>query len=118
LKEIETIANESIEDENRTLNQYEAANIRLLRDQFRTVLIAELGTFTAFLVTVKEAYDLNALIVSPASLFPSSLLLKVPDSIRDVAEVGRALAFEVPTGCGFHVFRVVEAVLRRYTKTL
>lgn len=29
-------------------------------------------------------------------------------------EVGKCLAFEVPTACGFHTYRVVEAVLRRY----
>jgi hypothetical protein len=28
--------------------------------------------------------------------------------------VGRALAYELPTACGFHTFRVTEAVVRRY----
>jgi hypothetical protein len=34
--------------------------------------------------------------------------------LYDVAEAGKALCYELPTACGFHLFRATEAVLRRY----
>lgn len=43
---------------------------------------------------------------------------KVPDSAVDAQEAGKALAFELATACGFHTFRVVESVLRKYYETV
>ena len=48
------------------------------------------------------------------NLFPSDLASKVPEAIFDAKEAGKCLAYEVPTACGFHVFRVAESVLRKY----
>ena len=42
------------------------------------------------------------------------MLAKVPEAEKDAKEAGKALAFELGTACGFHTFRVVECVLRRY----
>lgn len=50
----------------------------------------------------------------PASLYPLDLGKKVPEAIFDVSEAGKALAFELPTACGFHTFRATESVIRRY----
>jgi hypothetical protein len=38
----------------------------------------------------------------------------VPEALTDAREAAKALAYEVPTACGFHTFRVTESVLRKY----
>jgi hypothetical protein len=48
------------------------------------------------------------------NLFPPELAFKVPEAIFDSREAGACLAFELPTACGFHVFRATESVLRKY----
>lgn len=84
------------------------------RDHFKTVFLSELSTLPAFLVGMKESYDINLLVDEGAKLFPATLSVKCPESIRDAREVGRAIAFELSTAAGFHIFRVVESVLKRY----
>lgn len=95
----------------------DAIDFDVLDNQFRafkTVILAELATFPTYLVTHKGVYDVERLIDLGALQFPLSLTTKVPEAIVDAEEAGRCLAFERNTACGFHVFRVVEFVLRRY----
>lgn len=98
----------------RVINEFEAWNLKAKRDAFRTVLLAELNALPAFLVTGKEPYEIDRLIANGSSLFPADLLQKVPESALDASEVGKCLAYELSTACGFHTFRIVEAVVRRY----
>jgi len=55
-----------------------------------------------------------SLLMAGEALFPIDLGIKVPEAIVDAREAAKALAYEVPTACGFHVFRVAESVLRKY----
>lgn len=91
-----------------------AYGIRHTRDQFKLVFLSEASTLPVFLVTPKESYDVTRLISWGVGLFPQALLAKAPETKSDAQEVGRALAFEMPTACGFHTFRVTESVLKRY----
>jgi hypothetical protein len=84
------------------------------RDQFKTVFLSELSTLPSFLVAGKESYDTNLLIDEGFRLFPQSLPLKAPEAVHDAMESGKTIAFELATAAGFHIFRVVEAVLKRY----
>ena len=93
---------------------YEAASVRYHREQFRSVFFAELSVLPSFLVTAKGGYDINTLIDEGQNLFPASTLSKCPEADKDMREAGKALAFELATSCGFHVFRVTESVLKRY----
>lgn len=88
--------------------------LRNERDRFREVFLAEISSMPAYLVARKESYDVDVLIDSGTSLFPPTLILKAPETEKDALESGRALAFELPTACGFHLFRVTEAVVKRY----
>jgi hypothetical protein len=98
----------------RVLSDFEVWSIKYKRDQFKTVFLSELSTLPSFLVTSKESYDTIQLIENGVSLFPPSLLRKAPETQSDAMEVGKALAFELATACGFHAFRVTESVVRRY----
>ncbi len=98
----------------RVLSEFDVWFLKQRRDHFKTVFLSELSTLPAFLVRMKESYDVNLLTDEGTRLFPATLASKCPEAIRDAVEVGRAIAFELPTAAGFHIFRIVEAVLKRY----
>jgi hypothetical protein len=101
-------------DMERQLNAYELWSIKNTYGQFKTVLLAELGSFNSYFVTQKGAFDMFSLLAAGEAIFPSDLASKVPEALADAREAAKALAYEVPTACGFHTFRVTESVLRRY----
>jgi hypothetical protein len=111
---LDTILEAEPFDIERPLTQFEVWNIKNERDQFKIVFLADISMLPAYLVTKKENYDVDYLIDNGVGLFPGRLPAKAPETNRDVAEVGRCLAFERYTACGFHTFRVLEAVTRRY----
>jgi hypothetical protein len=78
--------------------------------------LAELATLPAYYVLPKPPYDIDTLLQEGEALMPPSLAAKVPEAMFDCREAGKALAFEVGTACGFHTFRVLESVVRRYYK--
>ena len=84
------------------------------REQFKSVFFAELSVLPAFLATGKEGYDVNTLIDEGQKLFPALTISKCPEAESDMREAGKALAFELATSCGFHIFRVTESVFKRY----
>jgi hypothetical protein len=104
----------SKEDFNRNIEQFEMWNIKNLYSQYRIALLAELGAFNSYFVAQKGGFDMFSLLFSGEMLYPQDLLTKVPEALTDAREAAKALAFDVPTACGFHTFRVVESVLRRY----
>ncbi|MGA2818471.1 MAG: hypothetical protein ABSE67_19720 [Xanthobacteraceae bacterium] len=79
-----------------------------------TALLAEVGTFPAYFVSQKGGFDTLTLLDQPSRMFPTDLASKMPEAMFDIGEAGKALCYETPTACGFHVFRAVETVLRRY----
>lgn len=104
-------------DYSRTIGQFELAEIIRLRDHFSLVFRSEISTLPVFLVSRKDNYDVSLLITDGRGLFPQALVLKAPEAESDALEVGKCLAFELHTASGFHTFRVVEAVARRYWDT-
>jgi hypothetical protein len=103
---------------NKKLSEYAVQGLRLQKERFKTVFLADLSVVPSYLVTRKENFDTAFLIEDGISLFPPALKIKAPETRHDAQEVGRALAFELPTACGFHVFRVTESVVRRYWDTV
>lgn len=102
------------ETEEDTISVFDAWRINNFSSKLETNLLAELSTLPSFLVSPKASYDVSVLIEQGAKLFPETILLKVPEAEADMSEAGKALAFELGTACGFHAFRVVESVLKRY----
>jgi hypothetical protein len=100
--------------EERVISDYEAFSLKEKKDKLKTVLLAEFSVVPSYLVSVKDSYDVAILVEAGLKLFPSTLMNKAPETEKDANEVGRALAFELPTACGFHTFRVIESVARRY----
>ncbi|MES5097489.1 hypothetical protein ABUK73_04585 [Agrobacterium sp. BA1120] len=101
-------------DPEKVIDDFGVWRIKHERDQFRIVFRADISQLPAYLVSKKENYDIDSLIDNGVGLFPSSLLQKSPEAMSDAMEAGKCLAFERYTACGFHTFRVVESVVRRY----
>ena len=101
-------------DDEHKLTDIEAWKARQAGEHFRLVLLSELATLPTFLVTPKDNYDIDRLIDLGTGLFPSDMLDKVPETEDDAMEASKCLAYERNTACGFHTFRIVESVLRRY----
>ncbi|WP_181149950.1 hypothetical protein, partial [Ensifer aridi] len=95
------------------IDEFQEWELSFNREQFTTVFFAEVTGFPTYLITQKENYDIDKLINSGIGLFPANMLKKVPETFHDAMETGKCLAFELHTACGFHTFRVVEAVARK-----
>ena len=67
-----------------------------------------------YFVTQKSGYDTASLLLLGENFFPTELTLKVREAVFDVREATRCIAYELPTACGFHLFRALEAVIRKY----
>jgi hypothetical protein len=101
-------------DMSRSIEPYETWAIRNSYAQYKIALLAELGALSSYFVTQKGGFDTVSLLAFGENLFPTDLGTKVPEAIFDAKEAGKCLAYEVPTACGFHVFRITESVLRKY----
>ena len=81
---------------------------------FTSALTSEIAFTNLYVVFQKKGYDPTELLNNAFVLFPDDLLKKVPKVTLDVQEVGRCIAFELPTAAGFHIHRVNETVVRSY----
>jgi hypothetical protein len=95
-------------------SQYDQAAIIGALNVFDVVLQSDLAVTDAYLVVEKQPYSTTNLIFAGETLFPPDAARKVPACVMDLQEAGKCLAFELPTACGFHIMRAMEAVLRRY----
>ena len=95
-------------------SEFQVATIKNKKATFKTIFLADLGTTPAYLVAKKDNFDVNLLIDEGIRLFPQQIITKAPEVEKDATEVGRSLAYELPTASGFHTFRVTESIVRRY----
>jgi len=91
-----------------------AGSIQSAAKDFKLVFQSEISTLPVYLVEPKDNYDVALLIERGTGLFPSGMVAKVAETFFDANQAGKALAFRLPTACGFHTFRVMESVLKRY----
>lgn len=68
-----------------------------------------------FGVTPKGDRSIRMLLEDASKKFPPNLLAVMPaDTINDVKQAGRCLAFELATACAFHICRATEALMYAY----
>lgn len=104
----------NFEDNTKIVVGYNIVALKRECESYKSALLAELGIFNSYFVTYKLPFDVTALLMAGESLFPMDINSKVPEAIIDAREAGKCLAYEAPTAAGFHLFRVLESVLRRY----
>jgi hypothetical protein len=112
LNKIQKITND--DDFERTIDGMNLWSIKRSFEEYKTALLAELGSLNSYFITQKGSHDTFSLLMHGETLFPADLVIKVPEARFDAREAAKCLAFEVPTACAFHVFRATESVLRRY----
>lgn len=88
--------------------------IKTSYEQYRAALLAAFSAMGVFLVDQKGSHDAYTLLFEGEKLFPVDLPDKVPEAKFDAQQAGKCLAYNVATACGFHTFRVLESVVRRY----
>ncbi|MEQ8195629.1 MAG: hypothetical protein RIB59_14185, partial [Rhodospirillales bacterium] len=111
MEELDGFANENDADKTFGFDWHAFNNLFI---QFKTIFLAELETLNAHFVTQKRGYDTMALIDYAEVIFPPELTAKVPESIPDIREAGKCIAFELNTAAAFHLHRAHEAVLHQY----
>ena len=111
---LQTLNEFNDKDLEKNIQAHEAWIIKNSHEKFKIAFLAELGIVPSYFVTRKGSFDTLSILDTPLCLYPIEIVTKVPEAVYDVIEAGKALAFDLPTACGFHVFRVTESVLRRY----
>jgi hypothetical protein len=69
---------------------------------------------TLYLAEKVRGYNTTDLIDNGVVLFPEEIQIRVPESIADLNQATKCIAFELPTAAGFHLHRANESVLHRY----
>lgn len=102
-------------DPERKITFSEAYDIKRALESFETVLSAELATVDTYVVAKKGIYSTADLIERAEYALDEDCRAVIPEhAVTDFNQSGRSLAFELPTGAGFHSMRATEAVLREY----
>ena len=82
---------------------------------FQAVLGTELPRANFFYITPKRAYDMTMLINKGESVLAPEIIDLLGESkeeaIRDIREATKAMAFDLSTAVGFHIYRAVEAII-------
>ena len=102
-----------------TLDSSFAFRVTSAFKDFQTILAAEVQMFDTYHASQKALYSTQDLIERAEIVLPESIRAEVPqETIAEIQNAGKCLAFELPTACGFHVVRATEAVIREYYRTV
>ena len=108
-----------VKGEDSALTDLEVYNLKSLFTKFETVMTAEMHQLATYAVIQKGCYSTPHLIDEAELIFTEQMRNHLPSqSITDIRQGGRCLAFEVPTAAAFHFLRATEAVLHRYYEEL
>lgn len=92
-----------------------AWKIRTALKELETVLSAELQSMNTYFISQTLAYNTADLISSAENMLPEIIRRVIePTAIADIQQAGRCIAFDLPTGAGFHIMRATESVIRQY----
>jgi hypothetical protein len=98
---------------------YGGINIGRKKEEFESVLSNEMPGVPSFIVLKKGIYDTADLIFKADCYFPENILADLTQQARkEFCEAGKALAYELPTACCFHLWRSVETTMCAYYEVL
>lgn len=84
-----------------------------------SVLSNDMPGVSTYVVSQKGIYKTDALIAHADQHFTEDIRKLIPEQgKKDLLESGKCLAFELPTACAFHLWRVVETVMSAYYEKL
>lgn len=97
----------------KALDESQVWQIKNQKEKFKLVFLADISTLPAYLVPRKGNHEVEYLIRNGAGLFPSTYQRKLQKPNKTLWKWASASPSS-DTACGFHTFRVVESVARRY----
>jgi hypothetical protein len=87
--------------------------------ELESVLGNDMPGIAAYLVSKKGIYNTDDLIAHADNhLVPEIRALLPAQAAFDLCEAGKCLAYELSTGCAFHLWRAVETVIELYYEKL
>lgn len=102
-------------DKSEIVNWWYVNQIIEAAKKFETVLAEELNLLDTYAVAQKGAYSTPELVSNAEVIFPENIRAKLSmQTIQDIRQAGKCLAFETPTASGFHIVRAVESVILAY----
>ena len=97
------------------LNRWQYIYIIDKLDSFKNVFITECRDASIYLVEQLLIYNTSALAERASNRIPSEVRELIPKSIIfEFDQAGKAIAFDLPTACGFHVLRALEVMMEHY----
>ncbi|WP_426287474.1 hypothetical protein [Luteibacter sp. E-22] len=97
------------------INDSRAWNVKNGLTELETVMRNEMPDVAAYIVSQKGIYRTDDLIGSAEKQVAESILpMLPPQTIDDLRAAGKCLAYELGTGCAFHLWRAVESVIAFY----
>ncbi|MCH8802400.1 MAG: hypothetical protein IH963_15975, partial [Chloroflexi bacterium] len=106
---------ESLNNDEPNFDSYQIATLKSSLLIFNTVLNAEFANLDTFWVEPKGIYSTSDLIENAENIFGEATRIQLAEGSRiDINEAGKALAFDLPTAVGFHVWRAAEREFRAY----
>jgi hypothetical protein len=83
--------------------------------EFEGIFFEETKMLATYLVAPKRNYSIRLLISNADNEFPDAIKRRLSaQTIRDIKDAGRCIAFESGTAIGFHSFRALEATALDY----
>jgi len=85
------------------------------RTEFETIFEHESRDIDVYAVTPKGIYSTPALIERAENALPADIKSRLSvETVYDIQQAGRCLAFNIPTAAGFHILKAVESMIREY----
>lgn len=106
-------------DWKRPITQDEYIALSNGKEEFEKNFEREHRNIDVFTVTPKGIYNTHLLMERPELQFPEKTRAILPtQTVYDLKQAGRCLAFDLPTACAFHVCRATEALMIAYYELL
>jgi hypothetical protein len=102
-------------DWDKKLDEGQVKTIIGKRTEFETIFEHESRDIDVYAVTPKGIYSTPALIEHAENALPADVKSRLSaETVYDIQQAGRCLAFNIPTAAGFHILKAVESMIRAY----
>jgi len=103
---------------NEPLREERAIIIKSVFEMLEAILSSEFAKLHTYYIPSVGIFSTDALLNQPEKMFFESTNLIPDETLIEIREVGKCLAFSSPTAAGFHLMRAVESMLRHYYEVL
>jgi hypothetical protein len=103
-----------IKEEDRKLDVTEILKLKWLAENFERSLITELRETNIYFVSPVGIFSTSSLLNKPQEMFFDNADLLPGETLTEIQEAAKCMAFSLATAGGFHLLRAIESTLRKY----